>query len=1616
MAMRRKLTRRSAPQIRGILCAAALGVMTSATPRLVLASTDSWNSTVGGNWSQGLNWTGGVPTAGQDVWITNAFAGSQTITFDSGAGLTYNSLTLDATGGGTNVFLMAANNLNIAGSSETVGLLGLAFFNQTGGTNTITNQNLYLGYNSGATGNYTLGSGASLLAGNSFEYVGYSGVGNFNQTGGTNTVTSFALEVGYNSGSTGTYTLGAGASLLANSSFEIVGQHGLGTFNQTGGTNTITNGNLYLGTNSGSTGTYTLGSGASLLASNSFELVGQFGLGNFSQTGGTNTITGAELSIGNSAGSTGTYTLGSGASLLASNSTEYVGYSGLGNFNQTGGNNTITGYSLFVGYQSGGTGTYTLSGGSLIANNSNSFEFVGYMGVGNFNQTGGTNTITGAGLIVGDGSGVTGNYTLASGASLLASNSKEIVGFFGVGNFIQTGGTHTITNNYLDLGDQSGSTGTYTLGSGASLLASNSSEYVGSFGLGVFNQTGGTNTIINNSLILGNYSGSTGNYTLGSGASLVASNSYEYVGYNGLGNFNQTGGTNTMIGKSLYLGYNSGSSGNYTLGGGSLIASNSNSYEYVGYSGLGNFNQTGGANTMTNAWLYVGYLSGSTGNYTLGSGASLLASNSGEYVGNSGLGNFNQTGGTNTITNFPLYLGINSGSTGNYTMSGGSLNLASNSYEAIGYVGLGNFDQTGGTNTITSQSLYLGFISGSTGTYTLSGGTFSAPSVYVGGSGSPGGLGILAVSGGQFTVTGTLQTYNTVGSIVNLTGGTINAGALNFAGGLSQFNWTSGTLDITSNTVFDSAAASTSAAGLFGSSLTLGAQQTLMVTGNETLGGTGPFSLTLNNGATNSATGSITLSPTGTLILNPGSSLSYNTFIQAGGTVSNTFTNNGTYTYQSGQFLGQLINQGTANFNANFSASNGMVNNGTANVPFGVTAAFNGSGLTNNSIIQLAGGTISTAATVNSGLISGFGTFSGTGGMTNNSVITQSGGNLVYSNTGGLNNNGTINLANGLQLQIAGSNLSNDGTVNLGGGTITGAFQLINNSDGVVSGPGNITATFLNSGTLEVPNGITKAGSFTNNGVIEMAGAAANLGPGATITNSAIIEGFGKISDAITNNATIQPIGGTLNITGALTNSASGLLATTTGDNLLISSGLATNAGTISLTGGTFDNDGQPLTNTFQVTGYGIFRTGGFFNNGSTTFTGGTTTVNGPVTNNTGETINIKYQPAIFTGNVNNLGTIKTTNTTVTFTGNYTGNAYTSDPSDNIFQANVTVNPGGNMTGGAGDRYFMSGGTLTNNGTFTNTGLLQTSDPINNAGIFTQTGTLISSNNFTNSGTTTIGGTQTWTSGTTFTNTAGTSTFTSDTGSATNGPLAFSVTGGLLTITAPQQIASVSITAGKLDVNNTSLTINYGSGSSPNAAIRNYISSAYNVNGALWTGTTGITSSNAKANPGHSSIGFADGADGVVTNLPAGVSPALPNGGMLPAGLELVTSAFPGDANLDGKVDFTDFVAISTHFLANDINWDHGNFNYDGAVDFNDFVILSTNFGDGVTGGDGTGATAAELAQFNALATSYGISKAQISAWDATISTLPEPTSAGLLAVGAIGLLQRRQRAGARPE
>jgi len=435
----------------------------------------------------------------------------------------------------------------------------------------------------------------------------------------------------------------------------------------------------------------------SLSATN--EHIGTSGIGTFTQSGGTNTITDS-LNVGLDAGSTGTYNLGGSADLSVS--WERIGRSGTGTFTQMGGAHTIANW-LYVGTQADGMGTYNLIGGDLSAG----IEVVGNHGTGAVTQTGGTNTNNW--LWMGRQVGGDGTYNLSGTGELYVGN--EIVGGKSMGTFNQTGGIHDTTHGFTLGYDPSGS-GTYNLSEGN---LSAGGETIGREGSGTFTQTGGTN-IITNRLTLGGRSGSTGTYDLSGTGALSATN--EHIGNLGTGTFTQTGGTNT-IGSWLYVGGEGGTGlGLYSLSGTGVLSAG---YEAIQSAENATFNQTGGTNTTTGA-LYVG--SNWNGTYNL-SGGDLSAS--WEHIGgwDGSTGTLTQTGGTNTVTSFGLTVGQNSGSTGTYNLSGTGILSASD--ETIGNLGSGTFTQTGGTNT--TDTLTIKADSTGSGVYNLDGGILNATTI-----------------------------------------------------------------------------------------------------------------------------------------------------------------------------------------------------------------------------------------------------------------------------------------------------------------------------------------------------------------------------------------------------------------------------------------------------------------------------------------------------------------------------------------------------------------------------------------------------------------------------------------------------------------------------------------------------------------------------------------------------------------------------------------------------------------------------------------------------------------------------------------------------------------------
>ncbi|MGC4032247.1 MAG: PEP-CTERM sorting domain-containing protein [Tepidisphaeraceae bacterium] len=103
----------------------------------------------------------------------------------------------------------------------------------------------------------------------------------------------------------------------------------------------------------------------------------------------------------------------------------------------------------------------------------------------------------------------------------------------------------------------------------------------------------------------------------------------------------------------------------------------------------------------------------------------------------------------------------------------------------------------------------------------------------------------------------------------------------------------------------------------------------------------------------------------------------------------------------------------------------------------------------------------------------------------------------------------------------------------------------------------------------------------------------------------------------------------------------------------------------------------------------------------------------------------------------------------------------------------------------------------------------------------------------------------------------------------------------------------------------------------------------------------------------------------------------------------------PGDADLNGTVNFNDFLALQASFGNAGTSFQLGNFNGDANTDFNDFLALQSNFGQSVGGTAATAATAEEFAALSAFATAHAV---------------PEPASVTLFVTATGGVILRRAR------
>ena len=455
--------------------------------------------------------------------------------------------------------------------------------------------------------------------------------------------------------------------------------------------------------------------------------------------------------------------------------------------------------------------------------------------------------------------------------------------------------------------------------------------------------------------------------------------------------------------------------------------------------------------------------------------------------------------------------------------------------------------------------------------------------------------------------------------------------------------------------------------GAFNNTLTISGDSYISsgVTLTSTLDNYG--SLTWNSGDIIGSTGNINNNVAATFSIN-----SDNSFDGA-------FTNNGTLTKTAGS--------GTTDFIGIFASNTGIVNADSGTLSFsngysqttGVTSLAGGNitdleGVTNINAGNLTGdGTFNTSTlNINSSAIFTPGdSFIATGTINNLGVVTKSGGGLLqFSNPFNNLNGGVVNLINGT-LDLNNAANTYDGAFNISSGTLLGISNnsggnLLFSSSASVNGAGNVI--FGQSGGGQV--------AFNTGSVYNISGKTTLL-DGSLIFNTPAVTGD------------LGLLGGS-GISGTGTVTTNGLFNWTTGGvvNNLTANGNTIVSGNVIL-GGTFDNNGTLTWNAGNISG----STGIFNNKAAAGFIIESNNLFEPTFINAG-TLNKGVVTGVsqFISPFNNIGTVNVNTGTISFENGYSQTT------------GLTNLDGGNISDLLGVTNF-DGGLLKGSGTFT-TGLL----------------------------------------------------------------------------------------------------------------------------------------------------------------------------------------------------------------------------------------------------------------------------------------------------------------------
>ncbi|HVC59617.1 MAG TPA: Hint domain-containing protein [Acetobacteraceae bacterium] len=450
-----------------------------------------------------------------------------------------------ATGGYLDVGLSGAGALTVTNSGTVdVGNVGTFLSNGT----TYTAEGIGVGYSLGSSGTLTVENSGVLLDAGGVS-VGSSGQGTLEVlNGGTVAIAGtggHGVGVGVSASATGLFVVSGTASVVTFGTASTgmgVGQSGQGTLEVlNGGTVSIASGGhgIGIGKTAGASGTVLVSGTASVITLGTATTgigVGQAGQGLLEvMNGGTVSVSspGYNIGVGEAAGSSGTVLVsGTDALLTLGSATTRV---------EIG----VSGQALFD-IENGATAN--IAAGAIL------------IGV-NASAASGTVVVSGSGALLTLGSAASGGLNVGlAGSGLLEVGSGGTVAIANDGTTISAGVT-TVTSDALNIGQDTGSTGTVTVTGAGALLTAASAVHVGAAGHGVLDVLNGGSFVITNTSI--------GNLDLG-GSGNGPEGGTGTVAVSGGGNIEADTGLFIWAGSTLSVdassGIDLGTSGTYAAG------------------------------------------------------------------------------------------------------------------------------------------------------------------------------------------------------------------------------------------------------------------------------------------------------------------------------------------------------------------------------------------------------------------------------------------------------------------------------------------------------------------------------------------------------------------------------------------------------------------------------------------------------------------------------------------------------------------------------------------------------------------------------------------------------------------------------------------------------------------------------------------------------------------------------------------------------------------------------------------------------------------------------------------------------------------------------------------